>query len=1043
MSSPTNPELSPLLAAAAMAHGDEDGGGWLRFSEPDTGRTPQRADAREQGVSDWDRERWKEEWKQQWKQQWRRSKQQQQQKQLLPQGQQHRQHQHREHREHQRPAASDLLPRASESGGFAPEPLKFEKVDCRSESEIADFSPIASSDEHPSPSVRQAVRDLNRRASAGAEDAELVRGWSHLYRLTSAPADTCVEARGKKAQYEHYFKNKTEADDIAATNDPEEQSCGGVCHHVLRRVISDPWKWFTGVPISLMWSAFRCFLVASAVRSIVTCHLQWYIGEAIDYASVLETLVRLALVLNVAAGLDDWMIWWKEMWKLDSLMEGCSEGVKLAWTTLLRPACAPGMVLTILSIFAVTPATYFVGSKVRNWDWADNFVAATRLEPDQLAENIDAMKKNSTQGERATQQTEQLFFYGLGLSVELYIILWFLREWLDRQLRRLNALEHWKQLSGTFWDDVFAHAFRKYDVDRDKSITRGELELSVKAALGLNEDDQLSLEQQEAIEEMFNEGDIDLDGEVSLKEFTSLLKETLSKPGTNAHHMLRKHFDDAFDRSRNGYTAQIDIQYVMGMLEEHTEESFEKLSDIAAAMMEAAGRSSPDGITYEQWKTMMIRNDNTEHTNCRRKPCLHIPGAWYYHDAHAFVGSLLVWQWDISSNLPRITLPLPLILPVTFAPFVLWIWRLAQLCSALLQSDLSIDSAVPDVACEFDFFKFNISAVDGSIHKCASSVSRTLLGVDLSPRPMQFAGLPLTRWLKYLEEEVWNQLTESVLGTAAVLLTALWEYYQQRAFDHEEEVKRQKDKQDQEDNNLMSQVSFTLCLMEPVEENQETPSSPVFGQATLFEVKLKDLVKDRATYSEAIHSAADKTTMEYPFLHCLPPKMWKAIRGYILNELSGRFSGGYVAEELALRTTKAQFYFGLAHEPGKGTKKLRVIVASVTLLRRVRAMVQHGEEPKLKREYHKQRWQTVKNMSDLYFDKHNWDRASPPLRDIMLCLPADDRLPATSSSYSLHNERTVSQQSEPQPAHILPVSGRVAPQQRTPPASTSRLDYNS
>jgi hypothetical protein len=282
-----------------------------------------------------------------------------------------------------------------------------------------------------------------------------------------------------------------------------------------------------------MWNIFRLFLVASAVHSIVKCHLQWYVGEDVDYTSVLETLVRLALVFNVAAavhkmaeaeevkliaeraeadearktaerepeqaraakdtadreraeqeaamaaGADEWnrgrtrLQSKKETRRLKSLMEACFVGVKL----VVFPVCAPAVVLAALGICFWMPAQYFVGSKTRNWDWADDVVEASRLEPDKLAVNIDAMKRSGTQGERAARQTEQLFFYGLGLSVELYCVLRLLRGWLEAQLRRLSALTHWEELSRAFWDDVYQQAFQKYDKDRDKSITKQELEV--------------------------------------------------------------------------------------------------------------------------------------------------------------------------------------------------------------------------------------------------------------------------------------------------------------------------------------------------------------------------------------------------------------------------------------------------------------------------------------------------------------------------------------------------------------------------------------
>ena len=49
-------------------------------------------------------------------------------------------------------------------------------------------------------------------------------------------------------------------------------------------------------------------------------------------------------------------------------------------------------------------------------------------------------------------------------------------------------------------------------------------------------------------------------------------------------------------------------------------------------------------------------------------------------------------------------------------------------------------------------------------------------------------GLPLTRWTTYLYEDVWQMLTESVLGTCAALVIGLWEYYQQVEHDRQEEI---------------------------------------------------------------------------------------------------------------------------------------------------------------------------------------------------------------------------------------------------------------
>lgn len=1053
------PALSPLLAAAAMAHGDSDGGGWLAGSTPGA-QLDEEARAQ--------REHEREQWKERWKEEWRRSK----------------RYQQRSPAVGPSPLSSapSVLPRAQASGGFVPRQLALDRAsDHDSESEF-ELSPAASSDRGLSPvarspgSRRPARSRVPTRASGdggGGNSGELVREWSELYRMTSKRADLGVEATGKKAQYENYFANRqNKIGGSGAVGEADACSCGRyLVGRLLVRMCDNPWAWLKGVPLSLLWTALRCFLVVSTVHTLVVLHLQWYVGEAVEYASALETLARMALVFNGVA------YWCKreepncpqsQQQEKPPRSSSCSEdGWELVKTwvfqPLVQPVCAPAVVLIALGFLAWVPAVIFVGSKTRNWDWADEFVNRTRASNftlEQLSAAIGGMKKSRDEGGRAIGQTEQMFVYGLGLCGVAYAALWCLRKWLKCQLRRLNALKHWKELSRTFWDDVFAQAFKKYDRDNDNSITKTELEMSVKSALGLSDDAELGFEQKVAIRDMFRQGDVDSDGTVSAEEFQNMMYSTLS--GDHAQHTLREQFNSAFDRNNDGHTAESDVQYVMGMLKEHTDESFENLSDIASSMVDAAGTRTQKGITYEQWARMMVRNDNMERTICREN-WLHSPGAWFYRDAHHFVTRwLLQWQLDLSSNLPRVYLPLPLILPVAFAPFVKWIWHLTQLCSELvnlgqLAPDLAEGSA-NSLECQFEFFQFDLPTGNNPL---ISFVLRTLLGLDLPARMDPFPGLPLTNWLQYLHMEVWVFLTESVLGTSAVIATALWEYYQQRELDQEEEIRQAKAKQDAQSNNLMSEVSFSLCLLsspEPLQENQSTykaaaaaaaaAAKVTLTQATLFEVKLKDLVKDQSIYSEAVHLAAEKTTSEYPFLHCLPKNMWGSIRGYILNELSGRFSGGYVAEELALNTTKGQFHFGLAHEPSR-VKKLRVIVASDNLLKRVYEMVRRGEEPTLSRDYHKQRWKTVKNMAHLYHDKKNW--TNNPLREITLCLPAEDKLSSTSSFASFGNERTLSEHWDDNALQSSlsslrdhrpsssPVAVRVAPKQRTPPADPLRL----
>ena len=100
-----------------------------------------------------------------------------------------------------------------------------------------------------------------------------------------------------------------------------------------------------------------------------------------------------------------------------------------------------------------------------------------------------------------------------------------------------------------------------------------------------------------------------------------------------------------------------------------------------------------------------------------------------------------------------------------------------------------------------------------------------------------------------------------------------------------------------------------------------------FIDLLLFEVKLSQLVKEQNHTAEAVREAATKTTEEYPFLHCLDKTHWQSVRGMILNELSSRFSKGYLAEELGVATEKKKFWFGLTNE--KGSQTARKVVRAV------------------------------------------------------------------------------------------------------------------
>ena len=236
----------------------------------------------------------------------------------------------------------------------------------------------------------------------------------------------------------------------------------------------------------------------------------------------------------------------------------------------------------------------------------------------------------------------------------------------------------------------------------------------------------------------------------------------------------------------------------------------------------------------------------------------------------------------------------------------------------------------------------------------------------------------------------------------------------------EEETERRRQAADNQrkatERNMMSEVQFSLAML------SDTPDSgapPTFKHMTLFEVSLKDLVKDQTSTAEAISAAAEKTTPDYPFLHCLQKPVWDPVRGMILNELSARMSAkGYLAQAIGVETRKKTFWFGLTNErdaakKGEATQKLRVVVASDAMLRQTYSMA-HGaslhREPRFENRIFKKRWATLTNMAELLHDKQRWE--NKPLRDIELCLPSEGGFDPTSSNpeRELRNERTSSEQ---------------------------------
>jgi hypothetical protein len=295
-------------------------------------------------------------------------------------------------------------------------------------------------------------------------------------------------------------------------------------------------------------------------------------------------------------------------------------------------------------------------------------------------------------------------------------------------------------------------------------------------------------------------------------------------------------------------------------------------------------------------------------------------------------------------------------------------------------------------SCSFNFFAFHLP-----LPWILRVPAQLITGLDLPP-VLNFPGLPLTQLQDLLEAQIYDFVTESGLfGLVPPVCFFVWDWVLQRRRQEASNQEREQERQKAIHRNMMEEVQFTLCMMvdDPLRDRQE------FKQATLFEVKLSQLVKEQDHTAEAVREAAKKTTKEYSFLHCLDKKYWTSVRGMILNELSSRFSKGYLAEELGVATEKQLFWFGLTNEQGSTTAKLRVIVASDKLLHAAHQMNSQRPpiEPEFDKPYLRKRWGTVCNMAALHADQKNWTKGNEPLRQIELCLPKDSNLDPTSSKY--------------------------------------------
>ena len=142
---------------------------------------------------------------------------------------------------------------------------------------------------------------------------------------------------------------------------------------------------------------------------------------------------------------------------------------------------------------------------------------------------------------------------------------------------------------------------------------------------------------------------------------------------------------------------------------------------------------------------------------------------------------------------------------------------------------------------------------------------------------------------------------------------------------------------------------------------------------TLFEVEEVRHLTTNGAVCRRLLRAARQTTAAFPFLHSIPEHEHRTINNLVLNAISDRFSHGHLAhaalaeaagdDDSGIATQRlagGAYCFGLTCERGGSlTRKLRVMVASESLLRRVGSM----PTPRMRKPEHAARWETIRAMA--------------------------------------------------------------------------------
>eukprot|EP01052_Picozoa_sp_SAG31_P021240 SAG31_NODE_1632_length_7694_cov_12.123239_2_plen_519_part_00 len=506
----------------------------------------------------------------------------------------------------------------------------------------------------------------------------------------------------------------------------------------------------------------------------------------------------------------------------------------------------------------------------------------------------------------------------------------------------------WGRLRDAHFKPSFQNAFEEFDQDGNGSITKAELQEAFRNVQPRLRDEEL--------DNLIREVDMIGNGMIEYDEFEQMLYKSMND--SDQQSALKTAFK-AFDRDEKGFVSITDFRAVMKELDEPYKVN---PSDFELSAMGTVADADSDGhVEYEGFVKMMLM---PPYEMRPRFPLISKAMRWL----HPILQRYRAWilgAWGLYS----------------VTPAVCWLQKLILICSVFDEDFKDMAHNLHEIIQRVSFSE----SLEGG-HSCDY---RTFT-------------LPLVGVVKFIFVDWWESHGRS-LGIVGILwgLPLLWEYWQQYQAAVEEQQKKQKLDEAAQARDFSEVVQFSLCFLsnpkDPNDPNEELAverGDPrrVLSYTTLFEVRVKDLVKGLPTVLKAVNSAAVRTTPEYPLLQTMEKTDWTKVRGMILNALSEKYSQGYVAEELGIHVQKNKFWFGLANEKKREggfqtSKKLRVILAKESLLSEAQTFMEAGTQPqfKMNNRYFAGRWDTLKNMAQLLKERKRWKNS--PLRDIDLAMP--------------------------------------------------------